>query len=81
MVFSTRLGIAPHAKTLPNSMWSFVKLVILIQKVGLAIDFNGNLARHLGLGQQCNVNGVQPVFRVMVGNGCIAVSTTLKVLH
>ena len=67
----------PHAKTLPNSVWSFVQLVTLVQKMVFAICFNGNLARHLGLRQQSNVNGVQPVFRVMAGNNFIAVSTTL----
>ncbi len=42
----------------------------------MPISFNGNLAGHLGLGQHCNVNVMQPISRIVVGNGLIAAATT-----
>lgn len=65
-------------RTLPSSNWSFVKLASLVQKMRKSIYFNCNLARHLGLGQQCNVNGVHPIFRNVVSNGSISAVKSKK---
>ncbi len=43
--------------------------------MGVPISFNGNLAGHLGLGQHCNVNVMQPISRIIVGDGLIAAAT------
>jgi len=64
-------GALPSAR-----MWSFVQSVVLKQVMGMPISFNGNLAGHLGLGQHCDVNVMQPISRIIVGNGLIAAATT-----
>ena len=43
--------------------------------MGVPISFNGNLAGHLGLGQHCNVNVMQPISRIIVRDGLIAAAT------
>ena len=63
-------------RALPSArMWSFIQSVVLKQVVGMPISLNGNLAGHLGLGQHCNVNVMQPISRIIVGNGLIAAAT------
>jgi hypothetical protein len=64
-------------RALPSArMWSFIQSVVLKQVMGMPISFNGNLAGHLGLGQHCDVNVMQPISRIIVGNGLIAAATT-----
>ena len=60
-------------------MWSFIQPVVLKQVMGMPISFNGHLARHLGLGQHCDIDGMQPISRITMGNGLVAaVATRVK---
>lgn len=57
-------------------MWSLIQSVVLKQVMSMPISFNGDLAGHLGLGQHCDVNVMQPISRIIVGNGLVAAATT-----